>query len=431
LIDITHLKCGAVLLGESRFETGDSGVEDSTTKNRGIQTVSVCIYLPCGVVFDDLETLGSSLLITELFNRGTTQFKETNSECIELDGREFRARFERKGTHFSAGGGFERCVIRVDCVAQHLAEALKLIGAVIAAPRFSDPLALEESRRMLINDIRSRSDDPAGLAAQHLTELFFAPPFNRAREGTEAGILAANSDVLRAGHFNALSGGSIIFSWCGATTQAQMVTLIEQEFYFLHPAIRTVPKCFARNTQDLNPLHIAKPTEQRSVMMAFESASMLDAGYFPAKIASLCLGGGLFSRLFNEVREKRGLVYDVSCSHASNRDRGWFVVGFACAPQQFEEASACTRSVILDFSPSEIELQRARAQVKLSLAVADESRGSRCETLAAEWCYRGRVRSEEELLSAVNNVTAESIAELWRVYSPFRNCVEVSVGGES
>lgn len=410
MVEISVLAGGVTVLGETR--SGGDGAP---------ATVSACIYLPCGVIFDPPDQIGASLVLAEIFNRGTST----------LSSKEFRAKFEKRGMHFIAGGGFERSVVRLDCLVTHFRDGVKLVSEALRTPRVGDFASIAESKRMLINDIRARDDDSAGLASKALTELFFTEPFNRPREGSESGILSVGEKQLNASLSEALSAGSVIFSWCGSISQEQVLEIIESEFALPQRAKREIPRCFAVNTQDISPLHIARPTEQRSVMIAFESASVKEGGYYPAKVASLILGGGLSARLFDEVREKRGLVYDISCSHSSNRDRGWFVVGFACAPERFKQAVTVTRSVMSDFVPTARELARARSQIRLSLAAGSESRAARCETLASEWSYYGRVRSDEELIAAVNDVTPDRIQKLWEAYPPFRHAVEVSVGGDA
>ena len=405
-ISVSTLSNGFTVIGEPR--------------STGLQSVSLCLYLSIGVLLDVEERLGAGLLLAELFNRGSTR----------LASKEFRAEFERRGINFVSGGGFDRCVVRIDCMSDQLDFALAHTFEAISQPRFDDESALQEAKRTLLNDIRARDDEPAGIAANRLVEWLFPSPFNRPREGSISGIEGASGEFLAELHAGMSQTTGALLAWCGDASQERIESLLSKHANFSATRKISLPTCGALIPRKVAPLHIEHPVEQRSVMIGFESAPVTEAGYFPAKVASLCLGGGLFARLFNELREKRGLVYDISCSHSSNRERGWMVVGFACETSRFSTALELTQEIFRGFSPTEQELTRAQRQVRLMLAAGAEARSSRCETLAAEYFFHGRIRGEQELVSAVQAVDERQILTLFERYPPFTNFVQVSVGGE-
>jgi predicted Zn-dependent peptidase len=147
------------------------------------------------------------------------------------------------------------------------------------------------------------------------------------------------------------------------------------------------------------------------IVLGFPAVSYADPDYYPALLLSTLLGGGMSSRLFQEIRERRGLVYSIYSFSAPYMDTGLFGIYAGTGESEAEELVPVTlhelRRVQADVS--EAELARARAQVKASLLMSLESTGSRCEQLARQIQVFGRVISTAETVAKINAVTIADV----------------------
>jgi predicted Zn-dependent peptidase len=157
-----------------------------------------------------------------------------------------------------------------------------------------------------------------------------------------------------------------------------------------------------REERDLDQVH---------VVLGFPSVGYADPDYYPTVLLSTLLGGGMSSRLFQEIREKRGLVYSIYSFAAPFRDGGLFGIyagtgeseAAELMPVMLAELGKVQANVTLQ------EVNRARAQLKASLLMSQESTGSRCEQLARQIQTFGRVIPTEEVLGKINAVTEADI----------------------
>ena len=156
----------------------------------------------------------------------------------------------------------------------------------------------------------------------------------------------------------------------------------------------------------------ARDLEQTHLVLGFEGPSFLEAGFYPAQVFSTLYGGGMSSRLFQEVREKRGLVYAIYSFASSAADTGLVGVYAGTAQENAEEVLAIVRGELEDLAgsgPEEDELARARAQLRASLSMARESTSSRCEQLAQQLLVHNRPIPPEELTERVEAVSAAEV----------------------
>ena len=153
-----------------------------------------------------------------------------------------------------------------------------------------------------------------------------------------------------------------------------------------------------REERDLDQVH---------VVLGFPSVGYSDADYYPTVLLSTLLGGGMSSRLFQEIREKRGLVYSIYSFAAPFKDGGLFGIYAGTGESEAAELMPVVLAELgkVQAAITEPELNRARAQLKASLLMSQESTGSRCEQLARQIQTFGRVIPTAEVLGKINAVT--------------------------
>ena len=163
--------------------------------------------------------------------------------------------------------------------------------------------------------------------------------------------------------------------------------------------------------------------EQSHIVLAFEAPAYRDDEYFVAQICAGALGGGMSSRLFQEVREKRGLCYAIYAFASGLTDSGLFAVHAAGAPDRAHELFAVIRDELVRAAEdgfAEDEIVRVKAQLKMGLLTGLESSSARAEQLARQILIHGRPLSTQELIEKVERVEAADLQALVErlLYSP-------------
>jgi len=200
----------------------------------------------------------------------------------------------------------------------------------------------------------------------------------------------------------------VVVAAAGALTHQQVLDLVNVHFADLarDPVPAMLPAQYGggefREARDLDQVHI---------VLGFPSVGYGDRDYYPTLLLSTLLGGGMSSRLFQEVREKRGLVYSIYSFSSPFLDGGLFGIYAGTGESEAEELMPVTLAELLKVQTeaTETELARARAQVKASLLMSLESTGSRCEQLARQMQVFGRVVPIAETVAKINAVTTADV----------------------
>ncbi|MDA8252231.1 MAG: pitrilysin family protein, partial [Rhodospirillales bacterium] len=223
-------------------------------------------------------------------------------------------------------------------------------------------------------------------------------------------------EIIRGMKRDALTGymrrhyttANTVVAAAGNLEHERIVDLVARHFADLpaEPAPDAEPGRYAggefREDRDLDQVHI---------VLGFPSVAYGDAEFYPTMLLSTVLGGGMSSRLFQEVREKRGLVYSVYAFTAPAQDGGLFGIYAGTGESEAAELMPVTLDELLKVQRdvTEAELARARAQVKAGLLMSLESTGSRCEQLARQLQVFGRVVPTAETVAKINAVTVADV----------------------
>jgi predicted Zn-dependent peptidase len=199
-----------------------------------------------------------------------------------------------------------------------------------------------------------------------------------------------------------------VIAAAGNLEHRQILDLVGQHFADL-PA--SVPPPMADATYKGGEFREARDLDQVHIVLGFPSCGYGDPDYYPTLLLSSLLGGGMSSRLFQEIREKRGLVYSIYSFTAPFADGGLFGVYAGTGEKEAEELVPVALSELrkVQTQVTEAELSRARSQVKAGLLMSLESTGSRCEQLARQLQVFGRIIPTQETIAKINAVTPEDI----------------------
>jgi predicted Zn-dependent peptidase len=227
--------------------------------------------------------------------------------------------------------------------------------------------------------------------------------------GTEAGIRGMERGQLTGYMRRQYAAGNVVVAAAGALEHETVLELAREHFADL-PA--EMPSRFVPGVYTGGEFREARELDQVHIVLGFPSVSYADADYYPALLLSTLLGGGMSSRLFQEIREKRGLVYSIYSFSAPFIDGGLFGIYAGTGEKEAEELVPVTLEELrkVQRSVNQEELNRARAQVKASLLMSLESTGSRCEQVARQMQVFGRVIPTDETVARLNAVKLEDIS---------------------
>jgi predicted Zn-dependent peptidase len=262
---------------------------------------------------------------------------------------------------------------------------------------------------VILQEIGQANDTPDDIVFDHFQATAFPDqPMGRPTLGTTETVGAMTREKLMAYARAHYAPSRTIIAAAGALDHDALLDLVRTHFADLVEAPRPASALgrYAggefRETRELDQVHL---------VLGFPSAAYRDPLHWPTMLLSTLLGGGMSSRLFQEIREKRGLVYSVYSFASPFRDSGLFAIYAGTGEEQVKElvpvAIEELRRVQQDVT--EEELARAKAQLRASLLMSLESTGSRCEQLARQLIVHGRVVPVEETKAKIAAVTVEDV----------------------
>jgi predicted Zn-dependent peptidase len=296
-----------------------------------------------------------------------------------------------------------------------LAEALDLLGDVVLAPAFESADA-ETERGVILEEIGEANDNPEDLVHEMFIRAFWkSHPLGAPVFGTEETVRAITLDDLYRWHRAAYAAENVLVSVAGRVRSAEVVGAVERLFR-RQPGASRLPRPLERKPRSHQHLAFAarRGLEQAHVCIGFEAPAQASGRRFASQLLDIVLGGGMSSRLFQEVREKRGLAYSVTSSWNAYRPGGYEAIYAACSPKNLARLLEVTLAELTKLKRKGVrpaELKRAKAILTSGMLLALESTVSRMSSQARQELYFGRVTPPEELLARVEAVTPDDLNE--------------------
>ncbi len=375
-----------------------SGLTVVTEQMDRVETVSFGAYVAAGTRNEVEAECGASHFLEHMAFKGTE--KRSAPAIAEA--------IEDVGGHINAYTAREQTAYYVKLLKEDLALGADIIGDILTHSTFA-PDELERERGVILQEIGQANDTPDDIVFDHFQETAYPDqPMGRPTLGREDGIRAMGREVLTGYMRTHYSTSNTVVAAAGALTHERVLELTAEHFADLPQA--TAPKAAAgvyaggefREGRDLDQVHI---------VLGFPAMSYGDPDFYPSMLLSTLLGGGMSSRLFQEIRERRGLVYSIYSFTAPAMDGGLFGIYAGTGETEAKELVPVTleelRRVQLD--ANEDELRRARAQTKAGLLMSLESTGSRCEQLARQIQVFGRIVPVAETVAKIDAVTLPDI----------------------
>jgi predicted Zn-dependent peptidase len=375
-----------------------SGLTVVTERMERVETVSLGAYVATGTRNETEAENGISHFLEHMAFKGTARRSAAAiAEEIEAVGGQMNAYTAREQTAFY-----------VKVLKEDLKLGADIIGDILTHSTF-EPEELERERGVILQEIGQANDTPDDIVFDHFQETAYpAQPMGRPVLGREKIIRALPRDALIGYMRRHYTTTNTVVAAAGNLDHDEVVALVREHFADLPaaPAPEADPGLYKggefREARDLDQVHI---------VLGFPSVAYGDPDFYPTMLLSTLLGGGMSSRLFQEVREKRGLVYSVYSFTAPALDGGLFGIYAGTGEREAAELIPVTLEELLKVQRdvTEAELARARAQAKAGLLMSLESTGSRCEQLARQLQVFGRIVPIAETVAKINAVTVADV----------------------
>jgi predicted Zn-dependent peptidase len=295
------------------------------------------------------------------------------------------------------------------------AEALDLLADVVLAPAFTAD-DVEVERGVILEEIGEANDNPEDLAHENLVRAFWkGHPLGAPILGTAETVGAIRKRDLERYYASRYTPRNMIVAVAGRVDPDEVIRAVERLFR-RRPAggrDRAVPERRPRPHSEV----VVRPRrglEQAHVCIGLAASSHTSTRRNAAALLDVVLGGGMSSRLFQEVRERRGLVYTIGSALSAYRLGGYEAISAACAPKNLRRVLDVTLRELRKLKRGGVtgrELSRAKENLTGNMVLSLESTVSRMSSAARQELYFGRIASPEELIAKVEAVTADEVGE--------------------
>ena len=401
-VDVHKLSNGMTLVVESMRE---------------VSSAAFMFLAPVGVAFDPEGKTGMASVLSELVYRGAGA----------MDNRTLSEHLDGLGLHRHSGiatlyGSFGGAL-----VSGNLLEALKLHGDILRRPRMAEE-QFEACRELAIQSLDSLEDDPRHKISLLVREKYLPYPFGRPAPGKRDEL-----QVIR--HHE------IVEHWGARVSPADTILAVAGKVY-LEPLVEAVEHSFGdwqgeklaepeRGEQENQVFHQPYDGAQMHIGVMYPSVTYQHEDYYAALAAVSVLSGGMGSRLFTEVREKRGLCYAVGASHQVIGGYGAVQGYLGSTPERAQEALDVMLEELRKLSDgiTEYELDRAKVGLRSSLIMQGESTTARAMSCASDFYHLNRVRSLQEIEEKIQKLTVKDVVDHAKQFKP-NDFTIVTIGPE-
>lgn len=302
----------------------DNGIVVLVAENPAADIIAGRIFVRAGSCCEQQKQAGLAHLLSAVLTKGTQ----------ELSSLEIAERVESVGASLSADTAADYFLLSLKTVTSDFAEILDLAGELLRSPTFPE-VEVELERRLALQNIRSQQEQPFTIAFDQLRQAMYQNhPYAMSALGCEATVANLSRADLQQYHQTYFRPDNVVISIAGRVTPQDAVARVEKVFGDWQRPMTplptlTLPTLTPQPYQTMTP----QQTQQSIVVLGYLASSVQKADYIALKLLSTYLGNGLSSRLFVELREKRGLAYDVSAFYPTRQDVAPFVVYIGTAPE--------------------------------------------------------------------------------------------------
>ncbi|HXP31673.1 MAG TPA: pitrilysin family protein [Stellaceae bacterium] len=386
-----------------QLTTLENGMRVLTDSMDSVETVSIGVWVAVGTRHEAAQINGVAHLLEHMAFKGTTR-----RSALEI-----AAEIEAVGGHLNAYTSREHTAYYAKVLKADMVLAVDILADILQNSTF-DAQELERERSVILQEIGQAYDTPDDIIFDLFQEQAFPDqPMGQPVLGRAEIIRRIERDTV-AGYLkrNYAAPGMLLVA-AGNVDHAELVALARRAFAQLpaESAAKTEPARYVGGE-----LRQMRELEQVHILLGFPGFAFADPDYYAAAVVSAALGGGMSSRLFQEIREKRGLVYSIYSFTHSYSDGGIFGVYAGTGEAEAAELmpTLCREIRRLGEGLAPAELERARAQLKAGLLMSLEATAARCEQQANHMLIFGRPLELAELVAHIDAVDAGGVERVAR-----------------
>ncbi|WP_249009621.1 pitrilysin family protein [Conexibacter sp. DBS9H8] len=391
-----------------RETTLPAGVRIVTEAMPSVRSVTLGFWIGTGSRGESEAEAGLSHLLEHLLFKGTRS--HTSLEIDQI--------FDTMGAEINAGTGRETTSLYARVLDEHLPRALSVMAEMVFAPTLDD---IDAEREVILEEIAMYEDDPQEKIFDLLGETVFGHhPLGRAIIGYAPVIASTPAAGIRAFHAGRYVPANVVVAAAGAVDHDQLVAHVDSALSACgdRSAVGTPPAVVGFGLDHSAPAQRrfeAKETEQFHICLGASALSRHDPRRFGLRVLDTIFGGASSSRLFQEVRERRGLAYSVYSFAAGYADTGQIGLYVGTRPENVEAALAVVGSElarVVENPATDDELARAKENLKGRMLLALESTGARMNRLGSSVLAGEPLLSLDEIEAAIDAVSLAELAEL-------------------
>ena len=376
----------------------------------GVRSASIGVWVGVGSRDETPSLHGCSHFLEHLLFKGTEE-RTALDISVELDavGGEFNAFTAKEYTCFHA---------RV--LDEDLPLAVDVLGDMLTSSRLAAE-DVEAERDVILDEIAMHDDDPDDVAHNlFAAQAWGDTPLGRPIAGTEESIATLRRDQIARFYERHYRPATVVVAAAGNIDHAALVRQVKKSFGrggWLDREEKPVPPRHAARTRRVTPgvVQARRPFEQVNVVLGVEGLTRHDERRFTLGVLNTALGGGTSSRLFQEVREHRGLAYSVFSFASHHADSGLVGVSVGCLPSKLDDVLAVVRAELAKVAADGItaeELARGKGMLRGGLVLGLEDSGSRMSRIGKAELVHDQLLSIDEVMARIDAVTLEEVREL-------------------
>lgn len=357
--------------------------------------------LPAGCQYEPRERRGVAGMACEMVQRGAGS-RSSRRIVADSDNLGLDRSSSVTTAHTSFGAAMP---------AESLADALALYADIVRRPHLPGD-QLEDARSVSLQELRATEDEPVQRVMIRLKEMHYGDGLGHSPQGTLDGLTAIDAGDVRSFFETHYGPRGSVLAIAGRFDWPETVDRVEQLFGDWPDSPEApVPPAEGRAGYE----NLEHPSQQTHIGFAFPALSYDQPDYFTLRAAVGVLSDGMSSRLFDQVREQRGLCYSVSASLHSLRGAGGLFGYAGTTPERAQETLDVTLAEIraLGSTVEEDELERFKVRIQSHLIMQQESSSSRASTMANDWYFLNRVLEPEEIEARIAEVTPKKIEAVW------------------
>lgn len=397
----------------------NNGIHILSEKVPHVHSVAVGFWVNVGSRDESPEVAGITHFIEHLMFKGTeTRTAKEIAESLDAVGGQLNAFTTKEYTCY---------YVRV--LDEFFEFAVDLLSDMVLNSRFS-PEDLDRERNVILEEIKMYEDTPDEQVHDIFAQtLWQNHPLGRPIIGTSDVIASLNRDIIRQFYEDRYIPSNIIVAVAGNVDHQKVVEKIESVLGHLKPkkSTRHLEAPVPHNTVTFRK----KDTEQVHICTGAAGLPLSHRNIYVLQLINTILGGGISSRLFQQIREERGLVYTVFSYHSSYHDGGVFCIYLGLSRVNVGQALDLVFKEIRDIQSNgvtDVELQRAKDQLRGNLLLSLEHVNSRMSRLGKSQMYLGKVIPPEEIVRRINSINNDQIREVAREFLVPENFCVASIG---